>query len=72
MKEVLNVIILGEMKKLDNDQMCGIPTGGREECYWDCEPSICFLFPVYSDPECLRYTIKSFKSNMMVLLESQA
>ena len=28
---------------MDNDQMCGIPTGGREECDWDCgDPSNLF------------------------------
>ena len=23
--------------KLDNDPMCGITTGGKEDCFWDCE-----------------------------------
>ena len=64
--EVLNGIFLGETQKLANDQMCGLPTGGREECDWDCgDPSICFLFLVYSDPECLRYTIKNFRSKFV-------
>ena len=44
--------------KLENDKMCGITTGGKEECHWDCEASLCLLLPnftspIYSDPECL-------------------
>ena len=23
--------------KLENDPECGVTTGGREDCFWDCE-----------------------------------
>ena len=34
---------------LEDDQMCGITTGGREDCFWDCEINDSFI----TNPECL-------------------
>merc|ERR1712223_2202292 len=28
--------LLAERPKLENDAMCGITTGGQDECWWDC------------------------------------
>ena len=43
--------------KLENDPMCGFPTGGREECFWDCEIDHSLPFgrptPIISNPKCL-------------------
>ena len=40
--------------KLEDDPMCGLTTGGQEECYWDCD---FFVDPYFgsmiSNPECL-------------------
>ena len=35
--------------------MCGLPTGGREECFWDCEveDSEFTNGPIFPAPECL-------------------
>lgn len=33
--------------------MCGITTGGREDCFWDCEIEMGFNGPIVSTPECL-------------------
>ena len=36
--------------------MCGVTTGGREDCFWDCQISNYLVFtngPVISTPECL-------------------
>ena len=58
--------------RLVNDQFCGITTGGREECNWDCETSLCLPFPnfpvtLYSNLECLRCGItKQNKDNCQV------
>merc|ERR1712131_456740 len=41
--------------KLENEVDCGVTTGGKEECYWDCEVVIVDNYPaVVRDPECLR------------------
>ena len=37
--------------RLENDDICGITTGGKENCEWDCIPSSSFSF--YKNPECL-------------------
>ena len=39
--------------KLENDQMCGITTGGSEDCIWDCEVAIGRNGPIITTPECL-------------------
>ena len=43
--------------KLENDPMCGVPTGGMEECFWDCEVDgpneISPNGPIITAPECL-------------------
>ena len=40
--------------RLESDAMCGVTTGGREECYWDCglfnDP---YLGVLITNPECL-------------------
>ena len=40
--------------RLESDAMCGVTTGGREECYWDCglfnDP---YLGVLVNNPECL-------------------
>ena len=40
--------------KLENDPMCGITTGGKENCYWDCtfvtDP---YVGSLITTPECL-------------------
>ena len=43
-------------RKLENHPMCGVTTGGKEECYFDCKDVI-FYKPVkhvINDVECLR------------------
>ena len=46
--------------KLENDPMCGITTGGREECFWDCEltQGLYHKFkpagPIIKNPGCLQ------------------
>ena len=47
------------MYKLENDLMCGITTGGKEECEWDCEVAfgeslIGIVFTKFTNPQCLR------------------
>ena len=39
--------------KLEDDPMCGITTGGREDCFWDCEMTIGRNGPIITTPECL-------------------
>ena len=36
--------------KLENDPMCGVTTGGKEDCFWDCEIGYDSLL---TPPECL-------------------
>ena len=33
--------------------MCGVTTGGREECFWDCDISDTFNGTIITAPECL-------------------
>ena len=48
--------------KLENDDMCGITTGGQDECWWDCaiisDPSLeiytLWTAQAIANPECLR------------------
>jgi len=42
--------------KLENDDMCGITTGGKAECWWDCEILSHPLFTGQAiiNPECLK------------------
>ena len=41
--------------KLENDPMCGITTGGKEDCFWNCTitNSDSGTGPVITTPECL-------------------
>ena len=45
--------------KLESDPMCGITTGGREECFWNCEvgssglPEGLFKGFLLNPPDCL-------------------
>eukprot|EP00091_Calanus_sinicus_P012490 TRINITY_DN28108_c0_g1_i1.p1 TRINITY_DN28108_c0_g1~~TRINITY_DN28108_c0_g1_i1.p1 ORF type:complete len:105 (-),score=24.12 TRINITY_DN28108_c0_g1_i1:186-500(-) len=34
---LLAIALKPERPKLENDHMCGIPTDGKAECYFDCE-----------------------------------
>ena len=66
-----SIMLRGASNTLENDQMCGITTGGKEECNWDCESSFCLLLPnlilpIYTDAECLRNGINEHK--MLLLL----
>ena len=51
--------ILGDLLtpkyKLENDPMCGVTTGGREDCFWDCaiDSSEFSNGPYITTPECL-------------------
>ena len=38
--------------KLENDFACGITTGGKENCEWDCSPDY-IGFVYWRDPSCL-------------------
>ena len=33
--------------------MCGVTTGGREDCFWDCEIEFSDNGPFITTPECL-------------------
>ena len=44
------VILQGLRFKLEDDSMCGLTTGGSENCEWDCIP---LGGGFYSNPECL-------------------
>ena len=35
---------------LEDDNVCGITTGGKENCEWDCIPT---PYGIYQNPECL-------------------
>ena len=37
--------------KLEDDPLCGITTGGRENCEWDCEPDQ-YADVIYKNPRC--------------------
>ena len=37
--------------KLEDDPLCGITTGGRENCEWDCEPDY-YAEVIYENPRC--------------------
>ena len=39
--------------KLEDDPMCGIATGGSDDCFWDCEIEMVNNGPIISTPECL-------------------
>ena len=43
---------------MENDNVCGITTGGEENCEWDCIPSLGSSY--YQNPECL---IDCFEAN---------
>ena len=46
--------IVGPRYRLENDPMCGETTGGREDCFWDCEIINSRVYgPIISNPECL-------------------
>ena len=38
--------------KLEDDEFCGITTGGKENCEWDCIPSS-LKQGIYLNPECM-------------------
>ena len=38
--------------KLEDDEFCGIATGGKENCEWDCIPSFSKQ-EIYLNPECM-------------------
>ena len=46
-------LISGPRYKLQNDPMCGITTGGKEDCFWDCKIGNSVNGPIISTPECL-------------------
>ena len=37
--------------KLEDDPLCGITTGGRENCEWDCE-TVHYVDLIYRNPKC--------------------
>ena len=41
--------------KLENDPECGVTTGGREDCFWDCEieSQSAFGGAIITNPACL-------------------
>ena len=39
--------------KLENDPMCGITTGGAEDCFWDCQIENSNNGLIIQNPECL-------------------
>ena len=40
--------------KLEDDPMCGLTTGGREDCYWDCNIiTDRYYRKLVTNPECL-------------------
>ena len=40
--------------RLEDDPMCGVTTGGSEECFWDCELELTEIgIIIASNPECL-------------------
>ena len=45
---------------LEDDPMCGTTTGGRDECFWNCEiiptPLPSTFENLITNPECLRET----------------
>ena len=45
-----------EKPKLQNDPQCGLATGGKEECFWDCPvlrfSNLTFL-QITNEPSCL-------------------
>ena len=49
--------------KLEDDPMCGITTGGREDCFWDCEIEMSMNGPIISTPECLSDCFPEVKSS---------
>ena len=51
--------------KLENDPMCGITTGGSEECFWDCEIDVDGLGngPIIKRPECLLNCFEEVSTN---------
>ena len=45
--------------QLEDDPMCGITTGGKAECEWDCEVAfgeslIGIVFTKFTNPQCLK------------------
>ena len=56
----MSIVDISERERLQNDPMCGLTTGGREECWWSCtirraehqsNPGLVFQFIV--NPSCL-------------------
>merc|ERR1712223_1500314 len=48
--------LLAERPKLENDAMCGITTGGQDECWWDCmiiSESV-LAGQAITNPECMK------------------
>ena len=52
---ILGNFYLNQPKRfeLKDDPLCGITTGGREDCFWDCEIEVFGNGPIVSNPECL-------------------
>ena len=50
---------------LEDDPMCGVTTGGKEECFWDCNiiptPMPSTYENLITNPECLRDTSKKLQ-----------
>ena len=54
---VKNVLLSGVLEnkkslRLEDDEFCGITTGGKENCEWDCIPSSSKQ-GIYLNPECM-------------------
>ena len=51
--------------QLEDDPMCGVTTGGKEECFWDCNiiptPMPSTYENLITNPECLRDTSKKLQ-----------
>ena len=54
-----------ERYKLENDPMCGLTTGGREDCFWDCDIGQTLNGAIISTPECL---LDCFAEVIMIIL----
>ena len=56
-KFVAGLVWFEPAPKLENDPHCGLTTGGKEECFWDC-PLLIFsnlsYYEITNEPSCLR------------------
>ena len=52
---------------LGDDPMCGLTTGGMDDCFWECEVTPTGDGPLITNPECLLNCFPKVSKNAVLL-----